>query len=183
MGMTVTAYSRMRFVHKEKNCKIKAHKHVKQAQLDFYSGLPCAPQLNLLDGRPEGCYVLTPQGKSHAFSGSWSGHLNHRDLLCDIALGIQPNTVWENPVNFAGRPFVELIDQRNSLIIGPETCKKLLHDFDLLAPDAENQFHRALAKLNLSPRKQLMVYAWLQWFGNWHEAVKIASNEGFIFIS
>ncbi len=82
-----------------------------------------------LDGRATGCYVGNGPGLSFS-AGSYSGYNNWREQLSQLMLGVKPETVWRNPDQFKYSPFVELIhfsDCEGS--IGPDTSRKLHHDF------------------------------------------------------
>jgi hypothetical protein len=78
-----------------------------------------------------GLYECTPATEQHEFrAGTYSGYSDWREQLCRSALGVSPETVWENPEQFTGQPFVELIhftdcDGR----IGTAVAAKLATDF------------------------------------------------------
>ena len=82
-------------------------------------------------------YDLTPgwhrvagsaQGRFRA--GSYSTYNAWREILCRLAFGVEPHTVWENPDDFTGRPFYEVIDFTDcDGCIGPGVSSKLAEDF------------------------------------------------------
>lgn len=81
------------------------------------------------DGLRSGCYV------GETFDGplpsrSYSGYNRWREWLSRAALGVTPEEVWDDPEQFAGRPFCELINFSDCEgVIGTQTSAKLAKDF------------------------------------------------------
>jgi hypothetical protein len=64
-----------------------------------------------LGGLEPGLYEVTPATRQHAFRvGSYGGYNEWREQLSQYALGVTPEAVWVSPDEYAGRPFVELIN-------------------------------------------------------------------------
>ena len=92
-----------------------------------------------LAGSEPGLYEYSAATEQHEFrAGPYSYYNTWREQLSRLALGVEPSVVWENPDQFAGRPFVELIhftdcDGR----IGARLAAKLATDFRAHATSAE----------------------------------------------
>lgn len=92
-----------------------------------------------LAGMEPGLYEYTAQTEQHSFrAGPYSYYNLWREHLSRLALGVEPSTVWEDPAQFAGRPFVELIDFTDcDGRIGTRLAAKLAADFRAHADRAE----------------------------------------------
>lgn len=84
-----------------------------------------------LTGMEPGLYEYTPATEQcHFRVGSYSAYNWWREQLSRFALGVEPNTVWEDPDRFSGRPFVELINFTDcDGRIGTQLAAKLAADF------------------------------------------------------
>jgi hypothetical protein len=64
-------------------------------------------------------------------AGSYSTYNEFRAVLSRLGLGVVPEAVWENPEEFEGQPFIEMINFSDCEgFIGPKTAKKLAADFE-----------------------------------------------------
>jgi hypothetical protein len=92
-----------------------------------------------LAGMEPGLYEYTAESEQHDFRvGPYSYYNLWREHLSQIALGVEPSAVWEDPERFAGRPFVELIDFTDcDGRIGAQLAAKLAADFRAHAAKAE----------------------------------------------
>ena len=117
---------------------------------------------NLLDGKPEGMYEGTDTFGFRA--GSYGGYNSWRSWLSRTFLGVLPESVWDNPAQFSGKPFVELIHFSDCEgAIGPTVSAKLFHDFEA------NE-----SQLNGADQWYVDVYH------KWKRAFEIASKDGFV---
>jgi hypothetical protein len=67
---------------------------------------------------------------THPFSYSYGTYNRWREWLCSVFLHVSPQTVWNHPLPFAGRPFVELINFSDCEgIIGSAWAANLAKDF------------------------------------------------------
>jgi hypothetical protein len=91
-----------------------------------------------LAGMKPGVYEYTPATEQHDFrAGSYSGYNLWRDQLSQFALGVPASVVWHAPEQFAGRPFVELINFTDcDGRIGTQLAGKLAADFRTHADSA-----------------------------------------------
>ncbi len=82
--------------------------------------------------REPGIYELTAESEQHGFrAGSYSGYNFWRATLCKFALGVEPDAVWQNPDDYVGKPFAELVNFSDAEgCIGPAVSAKLAQDFD-----------------------------------------------------
>jgi hypothetical protein len=107
----------------------------------------------------------------HVRAGSYGGYSRWRYMLCEMALGVQPDIVWANPERFKGAPFFELINFSDCEgTIGCETAQKLFHDF-------MSNRDRALAYSKRLPPGHEAEY-WLDKYGEWMKAFELASKDG-----
>lgn len=76
------------------------------------------------------CYAVS--GESQSFrAGSYGGYNEWRAALSRAALGVEPETIWQdNFRDWEGKPFAELINFSDCEgVIGPDVCAKLARDF------------------------------------------------------
>ena len=95
------------------------------------------------EGLNLGCHVVGRGGRSMGFgAGTYAGYDAWRRELCLLALGVEPEEVWEHPRRFRGKQFVELVDFPDSVgpCIGPMTSKKLYGDFAAFARRAKEYY-------------------------------------------
>ena len=95
------------------------------------------------DGLKPGCYVVGKGGRSMGFgAGTYVGYNDWKRQLSRMALGVEPEEVWDAPRRFRGKPFVELIDFPDGVgpIIGPKTSAKLYADFVAFASKARKHY-------------------------------------------
>jgi hypothetical protein len=92
-----------------------------------------------LAGMEPGLYEYTAATEKHGFrAGPYSYYNAWREHLSHFALGVEPSTVWKDPGQFAGRPFVELINFTDcDGRIGTRLAAKLAADFHAHAVKAE----------------------------------------------
>jgi hypothetical protein len=93
-----------------------------------------------LAGMKSGLYAYTAATEQHEFrAGPYSDYNLWREHLSRLALGVEPSVVWDNPEQFAGRPFVELINFTDcDGRIGTRVAAKLAADFQTHAAEAED---------------------------------------------
>ena len=115
------------------------------------------------------CYLAT--GDTFGFrAGSYSGHGQFRAALCEAALGVPPENVWEDPDEFRGKPFYELINFSDCEgAIGPEVCAKLAADFQ-----------RERAVRDALEAKDLPGDWYVQKFDDWQRAFELAADTGLV---
>jgi hypothetical protein len=91
------------------------------------------------EGLKPGCHIIGKGGRwMHFRAGSYAGYGNWRRELAVLALGVEPQEIWEHPRRFRGKPFVELIDFPDTVgpCIGPKSSKKLHSEFVAFARKA-----------------------------------------------
>jgi hypothetical protein len=84
-----------------------------------------------LGGLEPGLYEFTPSSQQHAFrAGSYGVYNEWRERLSRYALGVPPKAVWDSPDEYAGKPFVELVNFTDcDGGIGGRVAAKLAADF------------------------------------------------------
>ena len=86
-------------------------------------------------GRADGikcgaCYAAEEDDVGEAGYWSYGGYNRWREALSMLALGVMPRRVWDKPDDFAGQPFVELINFSDCEgTIGPDVAARLAVDF------------------------------------------------------
>lgn len=107
----------------------------------------------------------------HVRAGSYGGYSRWRQMLCNMALGVEPEVVWEYPENFKQSPFFDMINFSDCEgVIGTETCKSLYQDFLHNLPGA-------VAYATRLPENFQGEY-WLDKYREWMEAFELASKDG-----
>jgi hypothetical protein len=107
------------------------------------------------DGMKPGVYGVGKGGRVFdGWDGPYSSYDEWRRELCLLALGVEPEDVWNHPRRFRRKPFVELIDfpDCGNCCIGPETSAKLHQDFVTFAAQARNHFRERSATIALPAR-------------------------------
>lgn len=95
---------------------------------DFYHASVNSDFAERADGRRTGFYQATEQIDFNA--SSYGGYNRWREQLCEMALGVAPQAVWDDPERYRAQPFYDLIDfADNEGLIGPETARRLAHAF------------------------------------------------------
>jgi hypothetical protein len=98
-------------------------------------------------------------------AGSYSGYNRWREQLSMMALGVMPRIVWNNPDEFEGRPFYEIVHfADNEGVIGPKTSAKLAKDF-------EDHLDKA--------REELDEYSFGK-YEEWLKAFQTAADDGLV---
>jgi hypothetical protein len=78
---------------------------------------------------PEGNYFYERHPSFRA--GSYSGYGAWRRSLSHLMLNVAPETIWDKPEDFKGKPFVELINFSDCEgYLGTDVCAKLAKDFE-----------------------------------------------------
>jgi hypothetical protein len=117
-----------------------------------------------LDGKPEGNYRGQTQISFHA--GSYGGYNDWRKWLCWTFLGVGPAKVWDNADQFAGKPFVELINfGDNEGAFGPVTSAKLAKDF-------QNNLASVIESESWERDRYI----------DWQRAFELAADDGFVIL-
>jgi hypothetical protein len=104
---------------------------------------------------PPGCYAVGRGGRRFVYRvGTYLVYNLWRRHLSLLALGVEPDEVWDHPRRFRGKPFVELIacPDGGEVILGPHTALKLLRDFADFAPVAAEYYARRGPGIALAPR-------------------------------
>jgi hypothetical protein len=90
-----------------------------------------------------GCYVPGRGGRTSDLDFGYGGYSAWMRRLSLLALGVEPEEVWQHPRRFRGKPFVELInfpDTGGGGAIGPITSAKLYGDFVAFASKARRYY-------------------------------------------
>jgi hypothetical protein len=103
------------------------------------------------DGLTPGCYIKGEGGRS-CFVGdaSYAAYNAWRRHLSLLSLAVEPETVWEHPRRFRGKPFAELIDfpDGGGIIIGPKTSAKLYADFLAFSSKAKKYYQTPASQMS-----------------------------------
>lgn len=107
-------------------------------------------------------------------AGSYSGYNWWREHLCKFALGCEPGELWEDPEDFEGKPFVELINFSDCEgAIGPRTSAKLAADFASHEPRVASW---AEAHIEEPDNRGYFI----ELFGEWKRGFELAAQNGFL---
>ena len=89
-----------------------------------------------------GCYVAGRGGRTFDLDFNYAGYNDWIRRLSLMAVGVEPEEVWNHPRRFRGKPFVELIGvpDTGKRAIGPVTSAKLYGDFVTFAPRAKSYY-------------------------------------------
>jgi hypothetical protein len=138
MGLDIHAASHLRYVGpipRDEACERLEEELEAQGkdlhEVYFFLYQNDAAHKTRLTGMKHGLYEYTEQSKQHGFrAGSYSGYNWWRRQLCQFALGVEPEEVWQHPRRYRGKPFVELIDFTDcDGRIGTKVAAKLAQDF------------------------------------------------------
>jgi hypothetical protein len=117
------------------------------------------------DGIQEGCYSGTFATTFGA--GGYGSYNEWRAQLCRMAHGVEPDVLWENPAEWKGKSFYELIDFADDHgTIGPKTSAKLYRDFVAWQDKAQTQDSE--------------VEDFSELYRLWMEAFRLASQDGVV---
>jgi hypothetical protein len=119
MGLDITAYSNIKRADdqtREDDDAIRLWKH-----RDFPDHL----------GIDEGVYETTPETRTHKFgAGPYSAYNRFRNKLAQCTLGVTSDSVWEDELSYASKPFYNLINFSDcDGTIGPDMSADLYQDF------------------------------------------------------
>jgi len=116
-----------------------------------------------------------PVTEAHGFrAGSYSGYNMWRTHLCQIALDVPPDDVWEDPEAYDGMPFVELINFSDCEgCIGPKTSAKLAADFRQYGGRL-----REIAPKQITSDEDRGYF--FESYDDWQRAFELASRDGFV---
>jgi hypothetical protein len=146
MGLDIHAASHLRYVRLipqgEEFDRLEAQVNRQDKCLDevYFLLSPNDPNWEgHLAGMEPGLYEYTAASEQHHFrAGHYDFYNLWREHLSQLALGVEPSTVWEDPEQFAGRPFVELINFTDcDGRVGARLAAKLAADFRAYAVRAE----------------------------------------------
>ncbi len=89
-----------------------------------------------------GCYVPGRGGRTSSLDFNYAAYDGWIRRLSLMALGVEPEQVWNHPRRYRGKPFVELINfpDTDGGAIGPVTSAKLYGDFVTFAPRAKRYY-------------------------------------------
>jgi hypothetical protein len=103
------------------------------------------------DSVRKGCYVLSPGGRECAVRlRAPAGYAAWLEDLCQFALGVTIEEIYDRPRRFRGKPFVELLTfpaSNDGHAIGPVTSAKLHGDFVAFAAKAKKHYFQAQSHL------------------------------------
>lgn len=176
MSLYVSAFSGARFVHNRWRCSNEDHHYIWAGE-----------STNLLDGRKEGCYLYQELAKRF-FVEDYDRWL---ELLSLLAIGVEAKAVRDDPEEYRDQPFVELICMAGRAgAIGPDTSRKLAADIESLYGTAEQMLdalHKLINRIGVSRVSSLdePLKTALWWFATleeWRQALKLASDNGFVDI-
>lgn len=103
-------------------------------------------------------------------AGSYSGYNQVRAVFSQIGMGVEPETVWNDPSKYEGQPFYEIANFSDCEgVIGATVCKKLLIDFRKYKIDLT----KALLKNLYSDASQSTDY-----IDSWIRALELAADGG-----
>jgi hypothetical protein len=89
-----------------------------------------------------GCYVPGRGGRTFDLDFGYGGYSTRMRRLSLLALGVEPEEVWQHPRRYRGKPFVEVITfpDTDGGAIGPITSAKLYGDFVTFASKARRYY-------------------------------------------
>jgi hypothetical protein len=158
MGLDISACS-----------KINKTDNLDEATIFIYRGEPHTDQAKDIE---KGTYVEDSEAETRRFrAGSYSGYGVFRNLLSQIALGVDAKTVWVEEEKYVGKPFYEMINFSDCEgKFGPQISAKLHKDF------VENRdiFHEKIKANNPYEGYYESVY------DNFMEGFSIASKGGIL---
>jgi len=132
MGLDIVAYSRIE-KEPQKDVKEALDKLLSNRFGDEVANISNEvweeTQLRAPDLTP-GTWLETDETSQHHFrAGSYSGYNGFRKHLAYGVLGVSPETIWEAPDAYEGKPCYELIDFSDcDGIISWSVCEKLYND-------------------------------------------------------
>ena len=128
-----------------------------------------------LGGMKPGLYEYTSKTRRHDFrAGSYTWYNWWRDELSVFALNVEAEDVWMDPEDFAGRPFVELIDFTDcDGRIGTTVAAKLAADFTSHARKATRHSSGVTDPDNPDAGEE-----WLQIYRDFARAFRLAAKDG-----
>ena len=107
----------------------------------------------------------------HVRAGSYGGYSRWRFMLCNMALGVDPDVVWENPEKYKDAPFFELINFSDCEgCIGTIVSQKLYGDFLEYKDRAKTYADRLPDDFD--------GHYWHDKYVEWTEAFQLASKDG-----
>ncbi len=170
MSLYITAIAKAIFMAREYDEEL--HDTLKYKHICTYNN----NFIERLDGNPEGIYTF--EGKPVNFcAGEYSKYNEWRKMLSLTMCGVLPNIVWENFDSYEGKPFAELIKMSDAYgAIGSKTSKKLANDFETFKNFIEQRFRPFIVNNDESDWS----YYFLDRYKKWHEAFKVASDDGFV---
>ena len=139
------------------------------SELCFLLDANDGPWADRLGGMVPGLYEYTPATRQHEFRvGSCSVYNEWRERLSRYALDAEPDQVWDEPGQYSGKPFVELVNftDCDGRIAG-RVAAKLAADFR----DHADSFKRFVAR---EPDADWCVHI----YDEFAAAFELASQEG-----
>lgn len=162
MGLDVTAYSKLEKVGAAKgageySANFDWHNHVFVYPLQDYPERMPPIEPGAIYQYQTPCF--------HFRAGSYAAYNKWREWLSLMALGIEPQGVWNNPMAYASKPFFELIHFSDCEgILGTEVCRELAQDFAGFQTQADQHLD--------------------EWFRrkytDWRQAFELASDGGLV---
>lgn len=100
-------------------------------------------------------------------AGSYSGYNVWRAQLCQMALGVGPGVLWENPLYYRNHPFYRLINFSDCEgLINAEFSAGLAKDFAAFQDHADHMQDDGY---------------FAQKYADWREAFEMAADGGFVY--
>jgi hypothetical protein len=101
-----------------------------------------------------GCYIAGRGGRTSDLDFNYAAYDGWMRRLSLMALGVEPEEVWNHPRRFRDKPFVELINfpDAGGGAIGPTTSAELYGDFVTFAPTAKRYFATSTPNVFCPPR-------------------------------
>jgi hypothetical protein len=160
MGLDVTALSKARFMTAEGD----GYNYDDMLDQGYEYAYPNRDFADRADGCKAGYYSYEQRFDFPA--GSYSSYNAFRDWLSHVALGVPASTAWNNPEEYADKPFFELIHfADNEGIIGPGPAKRIAQAF------AE---HDEQARDDNAPGSYYEEYV------TWRRAFELAADDGLV---
>ena len=144
-----------------------------QVLLEVDTGYPSYPE-----GLEPGIYQVGDE--SHSFrAGSYSGYGYWRELLCRFSdLAPDPVLVWDDPDQYRGRPFQELVNFSDCEgWIGPVVAAKLAKDFQEQEVKIKIRVGKAV---EIGEMEDAEAQYFMERYQSWKTACEVAAQNGVI---
>lgn len=132
------------------------------------------PQYNKVEIE-EGGYSSTPESRRTDFrAGPYSFYNRFRETLAMSVHSVMPTEIWDSVEDYAGRPFIEIIDHSDcDGCFGAKVSAKLYEDF------AENR-HKFKAYIDAQGWDEDKIEDYLGVYDDFMKAFEIGREEGIV---